>query len=262
MTLQWWEEDRAKDGFYVINPEQVADGATTATFNAKMVSSAGAGKAFNWYTRPDGVVVGLWKNQYSALSADRGKTWSPITMSSALKGDSGAKTWGQRTDDGRYAIVQDLSAAKTNRFPMVVMTGADGQRFDGLFCLQGEVAPRRFQGQYKSAGPAYFRGIEEGNGNPPGNHLWVTYSMNKEDIWISRTNVPVAGVETSQLRENFEKVTTVVDLERWNLHVPTWAPIAPIAEPGATNRVLELRDEEPYDYAKAERVFPAAEKSR
>ncbi len=257
MTLQWWEEDRAKDGFYTINPEQVAG---AATFNAKMVTSAGAGKAFAWYTRPDGTVVGLWKNQYTALSTDRGLTWSPITTSPALRGDAGAKTWGQRTDDNRYAIVQVLSAAKTNRFPMIVMTGADGHRFDALYCLQGEVPARRYQGQYKSAGPAYFRGIAEGNGNPPGDHLWVTYSMNKEDIWVSRTAVPVTGAETAPLREDFEKAATVADLERWNLHLPAWAPIAPVAEPGAANRVLELRDEEPYDYAKAERIFPDARK--
>jgi len=257
MTLQWWEEDRGKDGFYTINPEEVAG---AATFNAKMVTSAGAGKAFNWYTRPDGIVVGLWKNQYSALSGDRGRTWTPVVTSQSLRGDAGAKTWGQRTDDGRYAIVQDLSAAKTNRFPMVVMTGADGHVFDSLYCLQGDVPVRRYQGQYKSAGPAYFRGITEGNGNPPGDHLWVTYSMNKEDIWIARVTVPVTGQETAPLREDFEKAATVADLGRWNLHLPQWAPVAPVAEPGTANRVLELRDEEPYDYAKAERVFPAARK--
>jgi len=41
----------------------------------------------------------------------------------------------------------------------------------------------RFSGIFKNLGPQYVRGIEEGNGNPPGLHLWNTYSMNKEDIW-------------------------------------------------------------------------------
>jgi hypothetical protein len=29
------------------------------------------------------------------------------------------------------------------------------------------------------------------DGTPPGGNMWVTYSMNKEDIWISKIPVPV-----------------------------------------------------------------------
>ncbi len=252
-TLQWWEEDRAKDGFFAISPDQVAG---AAHFDASITTSAGAGKAFIWYTRPDGVVVGLWKNQYSALSGDRGKTWTPIVLNRALVGDSGAKTWGQRTDDGRYAIVQSKAVVPGNRFPMVAFVGADGHRFDTMLCLQGEVAPLRYRGQYKENGPQYYRGIEEGNGNPPGDHLWMVYSMNKEDIWISRTPVPLSGTEAAPLGEDFEQPAAALD--RWNLYVPQWTRTHVVNEPGNGNHVLELRDEEPYDYAVAERIFPSA----
>jgi hypothetical protein len=112
-SLQWWEEDRAKDGFYTITPDAVAD---AAVFNANVVTAAGAGKAFDWYTRPDGVVVGLWKNQYTALTTDRGLTWTPIVKNTTLR-TTGAKTWGQRTDDGRFVIVYNHSATMANRFP-------------------------------------------------------------------------------------------------------------------------------------------------
>jgi hypothetical protein len=256
MTLQWWEEDRGEDGFYAINPGKVAD---AAAFSAKVVTHAGAGKAFSWFTRPDGVVVGLWKNQYAALSPDRGRTWTPIVKNPTLW-TTGSKIWGQRTSDGRYALVHNQSATMSNRFPMVVFTGDDGHAFDTLLCLQPEVAPRRFQGSYKTPGTAYFRGAEEGNGSPPDKHLWITYSMNKEDIWISRTTVPIRAREEKALKEDFENAADVADLERWNLHIPQWAPTRPVAEEGlasgAKNRVLELQDEEPYDYASATRVFP------
>lgn len=255
-TLQWWEEDRATDGFYSIVPDQVAD---AAEFSAKIVTSAGAGKAFAWYTRPDGVTVGLWKNQYSALSADRGKTWTPIVQNKTLR-TTGAKTWGQRTDDGRYVIVYNHSATMVNRFPTTALVGTDGHLFDTILCLQGEVPPRRYRGQYKGAGQHYFRGITEGNGNPPGDHLWIVNSMNKEDIWISRSTLPLTGSETAHLAEGFENVATISDLARWTLHLPQWAPTRIVTEPGSTNRVLELRDEEPYDMAVAERVFPASER--
>jgi len=254
-TLQWWEEDRAKDGFFAITPDQVAG---AAHFDANITTSAGAGKAFDWYTRPDGVVVGLWKNQYSALSADRGKTWTPIVRSKALEGDSGAKTWGQRTDDGRYAIMQTKSVVSGNRFPMVGMVGADGHLFDTMLCLQGEVPPLRYRGQYKEDGPQYFRGIADGNGNPPGDHLWMVYSMNKEDIWISRTPVPLTGTTAAPLDENFETGSDAV-LDPWNLYLPQWTRAQVVGEPGTDNHVLELRDEEPYDYVVAERIFPSAQ---
>lgn len=253
-TLQWWEEDRAKDGFFAITPDQVAG---AKHFDANIVTSAGAGKAFIWYTRPDGVVVGLWKNQYSALSGDRGKTWTPIVMNKTLYGDSGAKTWGQRTDDGRYAIVQAKSPTNATRFPLVAMVGSDGHLFDTMLCLQGEVPPRRFVGQFKNFGPQYYRGIEEGNGNPPGNHLWMTYSMTKEDIWVTRTPVPLTGTETKPLQEDFEG-TPDTALDPWNLYVPQWTQAHVVTEASTTNHVLELRDEEPYDYTVAERIFPSA----
>jgi hypothetical protein len=256
-TLQWWEEDRGQDGFYAMVPDQVAG---AAHFDANIVTSAGAGKALSWYTRPDGATVGIWKNQYSALSGDRGKTWTPIVINKTLHGDNGAKTWGQRTDDGRFVIVQARSPANTTRFPLVAMVGADGRLFDTMLCLQGEVPPRRFNGHFKPYGPQYYRGIEEGNGNPPGDHLWVTYSMNKEDIWVSRIPTPLKGVEAAPLREDFETPKTA--LEPWNLYVPQWTHARVVGEPGTDNHVLELRDEEPYDYVVAEKIFPSAKNLR
>ncbi len=251
-TLQWWEEDRGKDGFYVIDPSDV-EGAFEFTEN--VTTSLGAGKAFAFFHRPDGVVVGLWKNQWSALSPDEGKTWTPLTRSTTLR-TTGAKVWGQRTEDGRYALVHDHSATR-NRFPLVVMTGDDGHTFGDIFVVQGEIPPLRYQGSHKNHGPQYVRGIVEGNGDPPGAHLWNVYSMSKEDIWISRTRVPVSGTVEADVEQDFENLASVSDLELWNLYVPQWAPVTLRADPeDEGNTCLELRDEEPYDHARVERIFP------
>ena len=252
ITLQWWEEDRAKDGFYPIDPSEVAD---AESFSSRVTTSAGAGKAFAFYRRPDGVVVGLWKNQYSALSADDGRTWTPITRSPTLW-TCGAKTWGQRTEDGRYAIVHDHSATRRNRFPMVAIVGEDGHTFDRMFCLRGEVPPRRYQGMHKNYGPQYFRGIIPGNGDPPGPEMWNTYSVNKEDIWVSRTRVPITGSVSEEVRDDFSDPGTGSDLALWTIYSLQWAPVS--VERDGDNPCLVLRDEEPYDYALAERLFPAA----
>ncbi len=64
--------------------------------------------------------------------------------------------------------------------------------------MHGEVSPMRYGGNYKSAGPQYVRGILEGNGTPPDGKLWVSYSVNKEDIWVASVPVPV----TSEVKEN------------------------------------------------------------
>ena len=37
----------------------------------------------------------------------------------------------------------------------------------------------RYGGNYKSYGPQYPRGIQEGNGVPADGDLWVSYSVNK-----------------------------------------------------------------------------------
>jgi hypothetical protein len=244
MTLQWWEMDQAKDGFYTLEPGENQI------------------KAFSYYRRPDNVVVGLWKYNLTSLSADNGLSWTPLVTSPSLK-TCAAKLWGQQTDDGRYAIVYNHSASYRNRFPMVVITGDDGQQFDHMLCLHGEVPPMRYQGIHKNVGSQYVRGIVEGNGNPPGDHLWNTYSMNKEDIWVSRCRIPVAGSVKEHVQQDFEQVIKESELELWNFHIPKWAPISvEITSSESVNRYLQLLDEEPYDYALAERTFPESKEFR
>lgn len=240
-TLQWWEEDQADDGFYNINPGDHQP------------------KAFNYFRRLDGVLVGLWKHQLSALSSDGGESWSDFALSKTLK-TCGAKIWGQRTPDNRYALVYNHSATRRNRFPLVVMTSDNGYEFNNMLSLHGEVPPKRYYGWAKQAGPQYVRGIMPGNGNPPGNYMWNTYSVNKEDIWVSRTLVPITGIVDQHVNQNFDDVNSVDELELWNLYVPKWAPVNIISPVNSTNKVLELIDEEPYDYAKVERSFPPGTK--
>ena len=252
ITLQWWEEDRAKDGFFVVDP---GDAQGAAYFSQSMTSSAGAGKAFNFYHRPDGVVVGIWKNQWSALSKDEGKSWTPFTKNKSLN-PTGAKVWGQKLDDGSYALVHNQTAGFRNRYPMVVMTSEDGHKYTDMYSVRGDIPELRYQGIHKGIGAQYFRGIIEGNGNPPGDELWVTYSVNKEDIWVSAIKVPVEGMVTENVEQDFESARTLHDLQYWNLHVPQWAPLSIRSDPGSGNRYLELKDEDPYDFSKIERVFP------
>jgi len=254
ITLQWWEEDRGKDGFYTLDPSKAPGGDV---FHRRITTAKGAGKAFNFYERPDGVIVGVWKNQFAALTQDRGKTWTSIAKNPSLL-TSGAKTWAQKTDDGNYAIVHNQSATKRNRFPMAVLVGEDGHKFDRLYSLRGEIPPRKYFGLHKNPGVQYFRGIIEGNGNPPGNEMWNTYSVNKEDIWVSRTHVPIIAEVQDEVKMNFNNINTLSDLSLWNIYHSNWAPISIGMESG--NKYLTMKDEEPYDYAVVERIFPKGSK--
>jgi hypothetical protein len=253
VTLQWWEEDRAKDGFFAIDPGDVEN---AAYFSTEITTSRGAGKALAYFRRKDGAAVGIWKNQYSALSYDNGESWTKIALCPTLW-TCGAKVWAQATDDGRFALVHNQSATRRNRFPMIVMTSDDGHVFDDMLCLGGEVPPKRYQGLHKNIGPQYYRGIAEGNGNPAGDEMWVTYSMNKEDIWIARVKVPVSGEVSKHVSDSFE----AADHDWWNLYSTRWASVEVISEPGIDNKCLKLHDEDPYDYAMAERLFPRASNS-
>jgi hypothetical protein len=85
----------------------------------------------------------------------------------------------------------------------------------------------------------------------------VTYSVNKEDLWVARIQVPITDTVTGPVDETFDEVVSIRDLTRWNLYLPQWAPVELVADPYAPgNRCLQLTDDEPWDYAKVERIFP------
>jgi hypothetical protein len=237
MTAQWWDEEQSTDGFFSRPPGY---------------------EALSYYHRKDGKVVGLFKWSYATLSEDEGKTWTKVWRIPSLIMD-GAKIWGQRTKDGRYALVYNPNRDGEHRWPLAVVTGEDGKTFTEQLCVHGEVPPRRFAGHWKDFGPQYNRGIEEGNGEPPGNTMWISYSMNKEDMWISRIPLPIRSRVDAPVDDSFEAMEPGGHVTDWNIYSPKWASVqvVDLAEgPGKTNRCLELRDEEPHDYARAIRVFP------
>ena len=235
MTAQWWEEDQLDEtGFYRVR-----------------------GKALSYVTRPDGSVLGIWKNRLVATTTDRGQTWTPTQFAGNMP-NNGSKYWLQRTADGRYGLV--LNPTNRNRYPLALMTSNDSATFTDLFSVHGELPDQRFGGYLKNIGPQYVRGIVEGNGTPPdaAHAFWLTYSVNKEDIWVARVPTPVAASAAGPVNDDFESATLGTLPAGWNVYSPLWAPVrVAAATAGQPNRALEFRDEDPYDYARAIRVFPA-----
>ena len=212
-------------------------------------------KAFSYYHLANGKVIGLWKHALTSESADEGKTWEYNPMRAPGFINSNAKIWGQKTSDGKYATVYNPSEF---RWPLALSTSNDGLNYTDLLLVNGEISAMRYGGNYKSYGPQYVRGIVEGNGLPLDNNMWLTYSMNKEDIWVAKVPVPIASLETSVVDENFNQIPEGKELDKWNLYSPIWARTQ--IEKLNDEKVLALHDADPFDYSKAERVIKTAKK--
>ena len=236
-TLQWIDEDRGLDGFY------------------NLKDSINRVQATNYYHRPDGQVVGLWKWSYAALSPDEGKTWStPVRIPSLIM--AGGKQWGQRTADGRYAICYNPIETQPYRYPLVAITSDDGIRFDNMCVVHGEVPPRRFMGENKDFGPCYVRGIIEGEQLPDTTNMWLAYTVNKEDVWVARVPLPIQTVWKGAVNDDFSAIEPKQAVPNWNIYRSQWCE-AYVNK----NHQLQLTNRDPYDYARAQRVFESSEQA-
>lgn len=206
-------------------------------------------KAFNCYTLPDGRIASLWKHALTSISEDGGNTWAEPVLRAKGFVNSNAKIWGQRLSDGTYATVYNPSEF---RWPLAISLSKDGLEYTTLNLVHGEITPMRYGGNYKSYGPQYPRGIQEGNGVPADGDLWVSYSVNKEDMWISRIPVPVQTKAVAHADDDFAKKKEIAELTEWNIYSPVWASVS------LEGQWLKLQDKDPFDYAKVERKIPAS----
>ncbi|MHC4474065.1 MAG: PA14 domain-containing protein [Planctomycetota bacterium] len=246
MIQQWYEEDQDNsEGFFSFEPNRTR-----------------YGKAFNWYVLPDDRIVGMWKWKKMVVA----NKWEPGQISQQGQGKDiyygGAKIWGQKTSDGKYALVYNPVRNTTWRHPLSVTTSKDGMNFDThLLNVHDETPLMRFGGGNKDGGGAqYIRGIVPDNGTPPDGAMWLTYSSNKEDIRVSRVPVPMKGTVDQDVKDSFDDMAVGGFVKDWNIYSGLWTPIAVVDDNG--NKILRLQDKAPYDYAKAVRVFPEATRAR
>jgi hypothetical protein len=212
------------------------------------------GKSQCFYHRGDGTLVSISKMGFVTQSRDEGQTWSLPVIPKGLVGGSG-KLWAQKTPDGRYAMI--YIPQRSARYPMAVTTSNDGITFTDMRVIHGEISPQRYHGRAKGGGPQYLRGVAEWGGDRPSlnkDSIWVIYSVNKEDIWVSRVTVPIAADAKKHANDSFDSSATGPRVPEWNTYSPTWAPVSIAARGG--NHYLQLEDREPTDYARAIRTFP------
>ncbi|AJS60187.1 hypothetical protein [Paenibacillus sp. IHBB 10380] len=233
-TQQWWEEDQSNDGFYKVPGY----------------------KAMSYYHITEEKVVAVWKYGKFATSEDNGENWSEVKEIQNLE-TAGSKIWAQKTiSDEKYALVYNPSPHNSYRWPLALALSEDGMQFDGPYLVSGEVPPRRYEGFYKFYGLNYVRGIAEGNGLPSHDAIWIVYSVNKEDIWITKIPVPIRHQEDSPVDDNFADYEPGEELPSWNIYKPKWSKVEITHTFNRHRPCLLIQNQDPFDYAKAERVFP------
>ena len=81
--------------------------------------------------------------------------------------------------------------------------------------------------------------------------MWLTYSVNKEDIWVSRVPLPVKTTWEGPVSDDLTRLEPMAPVPNWNIYRSTWAPVYI----GEERSGLWLSDRDPYDYARAIRIF-------
>ncbi len=236
-TQQMWEEER---------------------LNTEWFTQPGA-EALSYYTLPNGDILGFYKNSIVTKSTDNGQTWSEKEVDYSLETSTG-KVWAQKTGDGKYALCYNPTTDSAHRWPIAVTVSENGQDFDNLFAITPEVSPHKYAGLYKNLGPQYIRGICEGNPLPDNKSLWLAYTVNKEDVWVSYTPVPISGETDDYVHTDFGNMQPGPFIEGWNIYSPIWSPVEITASPTERGRhALCLSDEDPYDRARAMKSFKKSE---
>ncbi len=281
-SQQFYEEHRDQARRPVDDSGSFADYHFVLNQGATGTGPATDLKALSYWTLPDGRIAGVWKGPVVGVTENGTDGWVESNIQTSglvhdqrsrnadgeleftqLGWHGTSKVWGQRLPDGRYALVGNFQSTRPDgrRTPLVVSTSQDGINFDGdVLVIAGDLPMSRYPDvwpvDHKDMGLQYVRGITPGNGDPADGAMWVTFSSNKEDIWLARVPHTIRGSVQGPVHDDFEGMTPGGIVADWNVRSGQWTPVRVINDEG--NHVLRLADRDPYDHAKAVRVFEAS----
>ena len=128
------------------------------------------------------------RRNYAAFSFDDGKSWTTPTRTSFP--DACARSNAGKLPDGQVYVINNvlpLPTKKGGRSLLAISLSRDGLTFDRMAVIRFVAPDRHYDGRSKSIGYAYPHSASAGE------HLWVIYSVNKEDIEIAR--IPLSELE-------------------------------------------------------------------
>lgn len=121
------------------------------------------------------------RRNYASYSFDKGKTWTVPTRTSFP--DACARSNAGKLPDGQVYVINNLlplSPKHGGRSLLGISLSRDGLNFDRAAVIRFFAPPMRHKGRAKSIGFQYPHSMVVGE------DLWVMYSVNKEDIQVTR----------------------------------------------------------------------------
>ena len=120
--------------------------------------------------------LGNSKCNYASFSRDDGVTWT--TASRTNFPDANSRSTAGVLPDGRVYVISNTS--QVGRDPLTISLSEDGLTFDEAAVIRNNAPPLRYEGRWKNMGFQY------PHSTVMGDSLWVMYSLNKEDIQVTR----------------------------------------------------------------------------
>ena len=144
-----------------------------------------------WFEREDGTIVMLFRSRgitpwlYASVSSDNGRSWSRPAQTGFP--DATSRASAGNLPDGTAFIINNPSRQPDSvypsigrRNPLTIALSSDGITFDRAYVVRGAKTTMRFPGKNKLEGWQYPHAIVWNE------HLYVAYSINKEDVGVSR----------------------------------------------------------------------------
>ncbi|HUZ46944.1 MAG TPA: exo-alpha-sialidase [Terriglobia bacterium] len=149
------------------------------------------------YQRPDGALVKLSRDcgrpksfrLYASVSKNGGKTWSTSVRTNIP--DSPSKAVSGSLPDGKNYLIGNQVLQRV-RDPLVIGLSPDGKVFNWAAAIRHGHTPVRLPGHAKDMGFQYPSAIVVGKA------LWVIYSIDKEDVEVSR--IPLKELGSPKIR--------------------------------------------------------------
>ena len=145
----------------------------------------------SWFVRSDGSLVTIFRTRsgdfsiYASQSLDRGDTWSTPVKTEFP--DATARAFSGNLPSGAAFVISNPSITPDNnhpnigsRNPLTIALSADGTVFTHAWIIRSEPTRMRFQGVNKLDGWQYPAATVWGDA------LYIAYSINKEDIGVSK----------------------------------------------------------------------------
>lgn len=146
------------------------------------------------FQRKEGALVMVFRDQansfkkLAAVSHDRGETWSKAVETTFP--DSRSKQCAGNLPDGTPFLIGNPGPGK-DRSVLLLAAASDGRTFDKAWILRDNPPERRFGGKAKTLGYSYPKAYVDAD------FLYVVYSVNKEEIAVTRLRWPIGSAMTT-----------------------------------------------------------------